>query len=66
MASPISLASSFPVYRTTANPADEAYRKNVDDWQRILQKFEDNLAWAAGEGESRHIEYVKWHPPMPP
>ncbi|CAI4211994.1 unnamed protein product [Parascedosporium putredinis] len=46
----------FRQYTTKLAPSDKVCQDNAAAWQPVLEKWEDVMQWAAGEGPSKHVE----------
>lgn len=48
----------FRQYTTKLAPSDKVCQDNVAAWKPVLEKWEDVMQWAAGEGPSKHVAYA--------
>ncbi|KEZ40899.1 putative methylcrotonoyl-CoA carboxylase beta chain, mitochondrial [Scedosporium apiospermum] len=46
----------FRQYTSKLSPSDKVCQDNAASWRPVLEKWEDVMKWAAGEGPSKHVE----------
>lgn len=53
-------SKAYPVYKTNVAPTSDAYKSNLKSWDGVLQRYEEGLDWAVGEGKMNHIVSVSY------